>query len=399
MTKYLLAACALIPLVLNAGCTDQLGPTPYELGRDKLLGSALTIQAIGHLRQSEEKRERKIEPRGLLLIAYYNALTTGDAGTVKGQSAEFRREKERRLNELNNEEIAFLIDILGQRRGVLQKDLFQIFIDKVAQSPEKIEILIGAYSNERYDKAHPELNYILKEIGLSQPIIDALGNSEFSEVIKLNFVRIIGEINDPSIIPKLEMQKQKSSGTVAASIVSALYQLGKKEYKSDILGNLTSSNPTIRISAASTFSMFEEPATKEMLGSLKDPIGQVRIHAVEALTKFPTKDAVGMLLDILYNDVDESAKQSTINALVTHAENGLAKGLAKILVNQLYKTEVPKDRLRIIAILRAERLRRQIKANPYDNLEFQLSEFFQEKEDNDMVKDQLSKLLNDLDAS
>jgi HEAT repeat protein len=212
-------------------------------------------------------------------------------------------------------------------------------------------------------------------------------------------VRIVGEINDPSIIPKLEMQKQKSSGAVAASIVSVLYQLGKKEYKSDILVNLTSSDPTIRISAASTFSMFEEPATKEMLASLKDPTGQVRMHAVEALTKFPTKDAVGMLLDILYNDVDESAKQLTINALVAHAENGLAKGLAKILVNQLYKTEVPKDRLRIIAILRAERLRRQIKANPYDNLEFQLSEFFQEKEDNDMVKAQLSKLLNDLDAS
>ena len=143
MTKYLLAACVLIPLVLNAGCMDQLGPTPYELGRDKLLGSALTIQAIGHLRQSEEKRERKVEPKGLLLIAYYNALTTGDAGT-QGKSAEYRREKEKRLNELNNEEIAFLIDILGQRYGLLQKDLFQIFIDKVAQSPEKIEILIGA---------------------------------------------------------------------------------------------------------------------------------------------------------------------------------------------------------------------------------------------------------------
>ena len=398
MTKYLLAACVLIPLVLNAGCMDQLGPTPYELGRDKLLGSALTIQAIGHLRQSEEKRERTVEPKGLLLIAYYNALTTGDAGT-QGKSAEYRKEKEKRLNELNNEEIAFLIDILGQRYGLLQKDLFQIFIDKVAQSPEKIEILIDAYGNKRYDKANPELNYILKEIGLSQPIVDALGNSEFSEVIKSNFVRIVGEINDPSIIPKLEMQKQKSSRAVAASIVSVLYQLGKKEYKSDILVNLTSSDPTIRISAASTFSMFEEPATKEMLASLKDPTGQVRMHAVEALTKFPTKDAVGMLLDILYNDVDESAKQLTINALVAHAENGLAKGLAKILVNQLYKTEVPKDRLRIIAILRAERLRRQIKANPYDNLEFQLSEFFQEKEDNDMVKAQLSKLLNDLDAS
>ena len=183
---------------------DQLGPTPYELGRDKLLGSALTIQAIGHLRQSEEKRERKVEPKGLLLIAYYNALTTGDAGT-QGKSAEYRKEKEKRLNELNNEEMAFLIDILGQRYGLLQKDLFQIFIDKVAQSPEKIEILIDAYGNKRYDKANPELNYILKEIGLSQPIVDALGNSEFSEVIKSNFVRIVGEINDPSIIPKLEM--------------------------------------------------------------------------------------------------------------------------------------------------------------------------------------------------
>jgi len=132
---------------------------------------------------------------------------------------------------------------------------------------------------------------------------------------------------------------------------------------------------------------------------LKDPTGQVRIHAIEALTKFPTKDAVSTLLDILYNDVNENAKQATINALVAHAKSGLAKGLAKILVNQLHQTKIPKDRLRIISILREERLRRQIKANPYDNLEFQLSEFFQKKEDNDMVKAHLGKLLNDLESS
>ena len=89
MTKYLLAACALILLVLNAGCTDQLGPTPYELGRDKLLGSALTIQAIGHLRKSEGKRERTVEPRGLLLVAYYNALTTGEGKSNKDRSGPF----------------------------------------------------------------------------------------------------------------------------------------------------------------------------------------------------------------------------------------------------------------------------------------------------------------------
>ena len=67
--------------------------------------------------------------------------------------------------------------------------------------------------------------------------------------------------------------------------MSVLYQLGKKEYKSDILVNLSDDNPAIRLSAARTLSMFEEPATKEMLISLKDSSGQVRTHAVEALTK------------------------------------------------------------------------------------------------------------------
>jgi len=94
-----------------------------------------------------------------------------------------------------------------------------------------------------------------------------------------------------------------------------------------------------------------------------------------------------------------TTRELTIDALVVHAESGLAKGLAKTLIGQLYQTEIPKDRLRIIAILRAERLRRQIKANPYDNLEFQLSEFFQKKEDNDMVKSYLIQLLNDLESS
>ena len=398
MTKYPLAVCVLILLILNTGCIDKPGPTPYELGRDKLLGSALTIEAIEHLKKSEERQRRKVGPRGLLLVAYYNALSTGDAGT-QGKSAEFRGEKERRLNELNKEEMAFLLDILGERHGVLQKDLFQIFIDKIEKDPDKIQIVIDAYSSERHDKTHPELNQILKEVGRAEPIADALGNSKFSENVKLNFVRLIGEVNDPNIIPKLETQKQKSSETVAAAIISVLYQLGKKEYKPDILVKLNSSNPAIRVSAARTLSLFDEPATKEMLASLKDTTGQVRIHAIEALVKFPTKDAVNTLLDILYNDADENAKQLTIDALVVHAESGLAKGLAKTLIGQLYQTKIPKDRLRIIAILRAERLRRQIKANPYDNLEFQLSEFFQKKEDNDMVKSYLSQLLNDLESS
>ena len=98
--------------------------------------------------------------------------------------------------------------------------MFQIFIDKIAQSPDKLEILINAYQNDRYDKAHPELNYILEEAGLSEPIVEALDNPEFSEAIKLNFLQIVGEINDFEIIPKLEMQKQKSSGHVQESIVS-----------------------------------------------------------------------------------------------------------------------------------------------------------------------------------
>ena len=398
MIKYFLATCALIVLVFNTGCMDKPGPTPYELGRDKLLGSGLTIEAIEHLREAEEKQDRKVQPRALLLIAYYNSITTGDASSQR-KSAEFNREKEQRLNELNKEEMAFLIDILGERHGILQKDLFQIFIDKIAQSPGKIQILIDAYSNDRYDRTHPELNQILTETGLSQPIVEALDNPKFSENMKLNFVQLAGEINDPSIISKLETQRQKSNETVAASIIPVLYQLGKKEYRSEILVNLNNSNQIIRTSAARALLLFDEPAFKEMLASLKDPTGQVRIHAIEALTKFPTKDAVSTLLDILYNDVNENAKQATINALVAHAESGLAKGLAKILVNQLHQTKIPKDRLRIISILRAERLRRQIKANPYDNLEFQLSEFFQKKEDNDMVKAHLGKLLNDLESS
>ena len=80
------------------------------------------------------------------------------------------------------------------------------------------------------------------------------------------------------------------------------------------------------------------------------------------------------------------------------SEKGYGKGLAKRLVNMVKELENPDDRLRIIKVIRTDRIRNQIKVNKFENLEYQIYEYMEGKEQNEMVKRELNFLLNDLDG-
>ena len=61
--------------------------------------------------------------------------------------------------------------------------------------------------------------------------------------------------------------------------------------------------------------------------------------------------------------------------------------------------ENPDDRLRVIKLIRTDRIRNQIKVNKFENLEYQIYEYMEGKEQNEMVKRELNFLLNDLDGA
>ena len=72
-------------LAISVGCTPDQPITQLEVGRNKLLGAGLSIEAVNHLKRAETEEAKtpaeKVEPRALLLVAYSHALATGDAKT------------------------------------------------------------------------------------------------------------------------------------------------------------------------------------------------------------------------------------------------------------------------------------------------------------------------------
>ena len=104
-------------------------------------------------------------------------------------------------------------------------------------------------------------------------------------------------------------------------------------------------------------------------------------------------------MNTVVTDSDVNVKQAATAAAIEHIRKGYGRGLAKKLVNTVKKLENPDDRLRVIKLLRTDRIRNQIKVNKFENLEYQIYEYMEGKEQNEMVKRELNFLLNDLDGT
>ena len=123
------------------------------------------------------------------------------------------------------------------------------------------------------------------------------------------------------------------------------------------------------------------------------------MHALNALAKYPAKSALAPILEAVFSDPDTSVKQAATAAAIEHISKGYGKGLAKQLVGKIKDLENPDDRLRVVKLLRTDRIRNQIKINKFENLEYQIYEYMDKEENNEMVKRELNHLLNDLDTS
>jgi HEAT repeat protein len=147
----------------------------------------------------------------------------------------------------------------------------------------------------------------------------------------------------------------------------------------------------------------KEPPTDKIIKVLGDPDAQVRLSAIQALQKFPDKNAINAFVEILKDDLDEDVKSTGSKALAAYASLGLAKGLARDLANELMSGEIslPKDRVRVVQLLMKEALRKQIQALPTDlrtDLEFRLDQYRQNTEQNPTVQGELRRLLVELES-
>ncbi|RKU20879.1 hypothetical protein C6499_23150 [Candidatus Poribacteria bacterium] len=383
--------------VVSFGCQEQV-ITQLEVGRSKLLDAGLTLEAVEHLERAEQEEQNKVEPRALLVIAYSNALSSG-AARVHKVDARYKSERDRRIGELGEFEMKKILQILDERHRI-QKDAMQILIDKGAPAvPFVLEDLV----KNRYRHVHGDFIHILQEIGSPaiQDILEAAGGSKTPSAMKIQLVRIIGEIGDTSASAGLgTLQNATADEGLKMEINTALYLLGDEGSEEKIIEGLTNSNVVVRRAAAKSMIFLKEHPTTKMIEALEDSDDTVRRDIAIALRKYPDAGAVDNLVAILTNGSSLNTKQASMDTLNHYAENGLADGLAARLIELLTDPKVinHEDRLRIVQLLKKSALIKQIRdADEYDNLPHKLYDFYEGTETNDMVRDELNQLLLQLD--
>ena len=379
--------------VVSIGCQEQI-ITQLEVGRSKLLNAGLTLEAVGHLERAEQEEQNKVEPRALLLIAYSNALSSGAAKVHKSE-ARYKSERDRRIGELGEFEMKKILQILDERHRI-QKDAMQILVDKGAPAvPFVLEDLV----KNRYRHVHGDFIHILQEIGSPglNDILEAAGDSNTPPAVKIQLVRIVGDIGDASASAKLEtLQNATTDEGLKMEINTALYMLGDEGSEGKIVEGLTDDNVVVRRAAAKSMIFLKEHPTTKMIDVLEDSDDAVRRDIAIALRMYPDAGAVDNLLAILTNGSGPDVKQAAMDTLNHYAEEELADGLAARLIELLTDPKVTnhEDRLRIVQLLKKPVLIKQVKeADQYDNLPHKIYLYYEGKETNDMVRDELNQLL------
>ncbi len=386
-------------LAVGIGCNQEQPITQLEVGREKLLGAGLSIEAVEHLKRAETEEAKtpaeKIEPRVLLLIAYSHAISTGDARTQRVE-AEYKQARDERIAALKDTEMKKMLQLLAQRYRT-QASTMQILVDKGAGA---VPVLIEYLGIRRYLALRNDLVEMLYQIGSEgvNHITTTLSDTNTSPEMKVILTRLIGRINDSSAIPALEAIQSGSAPGLRMEINIALYNLGREEYRTQIITGLSDNDVTVRRAAAQAMLRLDNPPADELVKALSDADASVRMYAGQTLEKYPTENAISRLVEILISDTDEAVKDAASKALIIHGEQDFGKGIAQVLIKALPGVGDPKDRIRMVLILKREAFMEQIKNAPKahdDNIEYDLFLYFNQ-EQNDMVKEELSMLLNNL---
>ncbi|MDE0012066.1 MAG: hypothetical protein OXU36_13025, partial [Candidatus Poribacteria bacterium] len=197
--KKLLMILPLLGVVIF-GCQPEQVITQLEVGRGKLY-AGLSLEAVQHLERAVQEEANKVEPRALLILAYSNAISTGAARTHNVETR-YQSERDRRVSELGEYEMKRILHILGERHRV-QKDAIQVLIDKGSPAvPFVLEDLV----KNRYRNVHGDFVQILMGIGSPaiKDILEAAGDSKTPAAVKIQLVRIIGDMGDASATAGLE---------------------------------------------------------------------------------------------------------------------------------------------------------------------------------------------------
>lgn len=398
-----------IPLILLLficiGCErKQKGPSHLDVGRSRLIGSGLAVEAVNYLLEAEKREEDKAEPRALLVIAYTHAI---NSGATNGQEyeTEYKQQKQKRIAALNDAEMDKLIEILSKRSQV-QKNGFQALVEKGTDAANVIitHLVAGTHS-----EIHNQLTDVLKKMKSKavEPIMNAITVADTPPAVKIELIRILGEIGDKNAIERLKaIDLTNMSATLQMELYTTFYRLGDSSYKSKILTGLNANEAGVRRAAAKAMTNLNNVNTSSLIKALKDDDPQVVMNIVKALSVHKTKDAVQPLIDVLKteaidNDNDQqNIKQEVLNTLNTYVQAGgdLKRGISKNIAYLLINKEVSSDnvRLRIVTFLSDPTNIKSLRALKLTEDIYNKLYIYSQQEESNSVKNLLLDLLNDI---
>ena len=281
--------------VVSFGCQEQV-ITQLEVGRGKLF-AGLALESVQHLERAEQEEENKVEPRALLVLAYSSAISTGAAKTHNVE-ARYQSERDQRVGQLGEYEMKRILQLLGERHRV-QKDAIQVLIDRGAPAvPFVLEDLV----KNRYRAVHGDFIQILTGIGTPalSDLLKAAGDSGTPPAVKIQLIRIVGDIGDTSAAAGLEaLHSATTDEGLRMEINTALYLLGNEDSEDRIIEGLGDANPVVRRAAAKSMMYLKEHPTTQMIAALEDSDDTVRMDIAKALKKYPDAGAVDNLVAIL----------------------------------------------------------------------------------------------------
>ncbi|RKU20880.1 hypothetical protein C6499_23155 [Candidatus Poribacteria bacterium] len=395
----------IIPLVVlllaSLGCeTKQKGPSNLTVGRSKLIDSGNALEAVEHLEKAEQEEVNKLEPRALLVIAYSYGLSTGDANRG-GNEAKFRNQRDQRIEALTETEMKHILQVLSQpSAGQVRKAGLQALVDK---GPEVTVLILDSLTKGRYPSLHADFTkWMLVDMGSEglDLILARLTDAATPSAIKSKLVQVISEIGDAKAIEALKtLQTDITEPGLIMEINTTLYQLGEESYKKDIIAGINHSDVKVRRAAAKAMVDIKNVSPEILIAGLKDEDSEVVAALVEALAVHKDAAAVDGLVNILTGELNKDPKQAAIETLDIYGQNKLARGLAKRITMLLTGGTVsdPDNRYYLVQLLRREPFKKQIKAlKTIDDLASKLHEYHDKKEQTDLVKGTLARLLDEL---
>ena len=171
-----------------------------------------------------------------------------------------------------------MLQLLAERHRT-QDATIQILVDKGADAAP---VLIEYLGTRRYMVLRPELIEMLYQIGSEglDHLTSALKNAETSSEMKMTLTQLIGRINDPRAIPALEAVQSGSTPGLRMEVNIALYNLGKQEYRTEIINGLNDNDVEVRRAAAQAMLKLDDPPVDEVVNALNDLDPRVRMYAV-----------------------------------------------------------------------------------------------------------------------